>query len=47
MAAYLEELIVTDRNLVINNRTFSLDGGGYNSGRSLGTAKVFKLRCIT
>jgi hypothetical protein len=28
MVAYLEELIVTDRNLVVNSGTFSLGGGG-------------------
>jgi hypothetical protein len=47
MAAYLEELTVINYNLVVNGRTFSLGGGGCDSGRSLGTAKVFKLRCIT
>jgi hypothetical protein len=47
MVAYLEELIVTDRNLVVNGGTFSLGRRGCDSGRSLGTAKVFKLRCIT
>jgi len=47
MATHLTELFVTNRNLVVNDGSFSLGGGGCDSGRSLGAAKLFKLRSIS